>query len=562
MARTSDVAEVVNTASLPPAMPEANMAGAPADVPAAVRPGLRGDNLATSSPAGRSSGKRGRSKALAGAPVMTIASVATNVSQLDKPTRHGKASSGKARSNGRHQPAALAKASAKSPIKSAARAPLDSGRLVLDPVEADAMFTPALRMSSALGAAASADDATVRARREAAAAVWLALNATPEQMALDRQRLQALEQRLAQLQQEGARARADGLALQTQAQHAQAQGHDAARKTSYLLGLLALAGLGAAAYLWRQLREEKKRTQAWWQSESEAMAQEPSISASAPVSEPVSAPAMAESPGRDTSSKGTSVAAPVVVPPVVEPEPAEAAPMPPRRDAVVAEPGSPVGLHQVSVEELIDLEQQAEFFAVLGQDDAAIGLLEGHVQHANGGSPLPFLKLLDAYQNVGQRADFDRVAAEFKQRFDALPPEWGTDLQQGRALSDYPDMVMQLQAAWMAPRDAMALLDKALTRPESGSVIFDLPTYRELLFLYAVARDLSERDVQDRRSVDLLLPVKDTSGKAPATKTKQAARADSLMSTRPNRAMPQAAPTIEIDLPLDDLQVPADTHKV
>lgn len=551
LAKATDVAEVINTASLPPGdLPPTNTIGAPRELAAAVQPTARGDKRTSVS---RASGKRGKGRALAGAPVMTIASVATNVSQFDKPGKRSKASGGKPGATGRHQSTTVARAAAKAPAKAFAQAPLDTGRLVLDPVEADAMFTPALRMSSALGAVASADDqsANVRARREAAAAVWLALNATPEQMALDRQRLQALEQRLAQLKQEGEQARADGLALQTQVRHAQENG--AARKTSYLLGLLALAGVGAAVYLWRQLREEKKRTQAWWQSENQALNEAPAQAASLPVT--------GETPERDTSPGVADVVVPVVAPPVVSPEPAEVAPMPPRRDAVMAEPGSSTGAHHVSVEELIDLEQQAEFFAVLGQDDAAIGLLEGHVQHANGGSPLPFLKLLDAYQNVGQRADFDRVGAEFRQRFEALPPEWGTDLQQGRTLAEYPDIVAALQTAWVTPRDAMTLLDKTLTRPEPGSVIFDLPTYRELLFLYAVARDLSERDVHDRRSVDLLLPVTDTSGKAPATKTKQAARADSLMSTRPNKAMPQAAPTIEIDLPLDDLQVPADTHK-
>ena len=81
------------------------------------------------------------------------------------------------------------------------------------------------------------------------------------------------------------------------------------------------------------------------------------------------------------------------------PKPVDAAPVALAR----AEP-----LREVSVEELIDLEQQAEFFVVLGQDDAAIDLLEDHVQSTTGASPLPFLKLLELHQRLNRRSDYER----------------------------------------------------------------------------------------------------------------------------------------------------------
>ena len=540
--KAADVAEAVSMAS----MPVPNMVSAPSALSAAAQPVPRLEGRETSV---RRSGSGKRSKALAGAPIMTVATVATDILQTERPSKRAKASSGRKVASSKHQARHQAPVLAKLPAK----APVDAGgRLELDPVGADAMFTPALRMSSTLGSAMPADDqsANVQARRSAAAAIWLALNATPEQMARDQQRLRELEQRLAQLKQEGEHVQANGVALQTQVK--QAQDRTRTGQASWLFGLLALAGVGAALYLWRQLREEKKRTEAWWQSENQAMDQAPLHAASVPA--PV------ETSERSASSESASVIAPSAVQLMPEPVP-PTAPAPIRQEAVVASARPHDGTHNVSVEELIDLERQAEFFAVLGQDDAAIGLLEGHVQHTRGGSPLPFLKLLEAYHRVGQRADFDRVGADFKQRFEALPPDWDADQQQGRSLADYPDMVASLQTMWMTPRDAMLTLDKTLTNPEPGSVIFDLPAYRELLFLYAVARDLSERDVQDRSSVDLLLPVLDTSFREPPNRAKESARADSLMSTRPNKAMPQAAPKIEIDLPLDDLPEHADLQK-
>jgi hypothetical protein len=52
----------------------------------------------------------------------------------------------------------------------------------------------------------------------------------------------------------------------------------------------------------------------------------------------------------------------------------------------------------------------------------------------------------------------------------------------------------------------MQALEASLFRREAGSSTFDLPAYRELLFLYSVARDLAERE-SPPASVDLLLPL-------------------------------------------------------
>jgi hypothetical protein len=58
---------------------------------------------------------------------------------------------------------------------------------------------------------------------------------------------------------------------------------------------------------------------------------------------------------------------------------------------------------EMAVEELIDLEQQAEFFVVLGQDEAAIDLLNGHIDSSGDASPLPYLKLLEIHRRRGKR---------------------------------------------------------------------------------------------------------------------------------------------------------------
>ena len=168
------------------------------------------------------------------------------------------------------------------------------------------------------------------------------------------------------------------------------------------------------------------------------------------------------------------------------------------------------GTRDVSIDELLDLEQQAEFFVVLGQDDAAVELLVEHLRHTGGGSPLPYLKLLEIYRRRGDRSDYERTRARFNHRFNAYAPEWEVDLQTGRTLADYPGVIPRLQQVWSRPLDSMAELEALLFRKSRGE-LFDLPAYREVLFLYALARDLLDRESADTGTVDLLLPLPDGS---------------------------------------------------
>ena len=176
--------------------------------------------------------------------------------------------------------------------------------------------------------------------------------------------------------------------------------------------------------------------------------------------------------------------------------------LPPR---VQTDLGAP---RDVSIEELIDLEQQAEFFVVLGQDEAAVDLLVEHLRTTGGGSPLPYLKLLEIHHRLGDRAAYERTRTRFNHRFNAFAPEWGADLHGGRSLEDYPGVVPRLQQVWSRPLDAMAELEALLFRKSRGE-LFELPAYREVLFLYSLARDLMDREVTDTSSVDLLLPLSD-----------------------------------------------------
>jgi hypothetical protein len=226
----------------------------------------------------------------------------------------------------------------------------------------------------------------------------------------------------------------------------------------------------------------------------------------------------------------TSAAALTIDPPVVVAPPAsamaQARPSTPVLKTADFALGTNVPLRPVSVEELLDLDQQVDFFMVLGQEQAAIDLLLGHVRSTGGSNALPYFKLLEIYRTVGDEEAYERTRDRFNQRFNALAPDWSGDLLAGRALEDYPAVMARLQRAWPQPLRAVAELESLLLR-RADLEPFDLPAYRDVLLLHALVRELpmaaleaasplDELPPGDDSAVDLLLPL-DDDGESPDT---------------------------------------------
>jgi hypothetical protein len=129
---------------------------------------------------------------------------------------------------------------------------------------------------------------------------------------------------------------------------------------------------------------------------------------------------------------------------------------------------------------------------------------------------LPYLKLLEIYHRRGDEASYERMRDRFNHRFNAFAPPWGVDLGHGRDLAEYPGVLPRLAQVWPRPLDAMAELEALLFRKSRGD-LFELPAYREVLFLYALARDLLDRQAAGAGDVDLLLPLADGSENSSTT---------------------------------------------
>jgi len=321
-------------------------------------------------------------------------------------------------------------------------------------------------------------------------------------------RLLLLEKTLADLKRETQAARSSETGLKTRLVEAESRG----RMLPWLLALLLLAS-GVAGWLAWRLRQQRPATEksdgqpSWWGGEAAAGAEGEPLSVAGELV--------------DTPAPVNRAAAPVVIDPFETD--ADTAPISAHQKTVAFAgpvPASPyasvidgsVPAREVSVEELLDLEQQADFFIALGQEDAAVDLLMSHLRSSGGQSPLPYTKLLEIYRRQGDRSAYERIRARFNRRFNAYAPDWDVGPLHGRNLEDYPEVVLRLQALWVSPLNAMAVLEAMLFRNDERQELFDLPAYKDVLLLYSLARDLYQQEGLSAADVDLLLPLGDEGG--------------------------------------------------
>ncbi len=413
-------------------------------------------------------------------------------------------------------------------------------RLKLDAVEPAPLVSAPVVTAEAVEAAASAAAAQAAALATSAAAARIAaLEQGIEQMraesAADRETLRLLRQKVAETD-----------AMATWA--------------PWLLALaVALAALALVLAL-KLRRLQRERQQAWWQAGAASRSAAGAAAAAAATEARADTPTGAEASGPGavpSSNGGYNSTRPGTLGPVFSAElPSVSALSEPPTSPMERTEALPVGWREeqpardVSIEELIDLEQQAEFFIVLGQDEAAIDLLVDHLRSTGGGSPLPYLKLLEIYRRRSDREAYERTRARFNHRFNAYAPDWEADPAEGRSLEDYPAVVARLQMVWPSPIDAMAALESLLFRKSRGE-LFDMPAYRDVMFLYSLARDLLDREPLESGRVDVLLPIGD------GADFTQPMSLDDLPPAFDSELVPlDNAPTVPVDLDVTQPQVP------
>ena len=418
-------------------------------------------------------------------------------------------------------------------------------RLELDVVDIGLQIErdPALKLSlSLLSEPATSDEA-----RKAAGQLWKAINATPEEILHNDEKLAILEAEAKGLREREARNAAALNDMQLQLEQAKSQ-----RWLTYALGALLGLSLLGMAVLWRRRSTSPGQIArpAWWQGTEE----QPVAPTEAPTEQALDLDLDLDL-GKSRDS-GLDSLRPLADSELRECQP----PVPPIAKADKREftPSAMGVSRSVATEELFDIQQQADFFVSLGEVEKAVDVLRNHLAESHEPSPLAYLDLFRLYHQLGRRDDYERLREEFNQVFNAGAPPFDHYNDRGRGLEAYENAFGRIQALWPQPR-VLDVIEQSIFRDpgDAGSEVFDLEAYRELLLLHAIAKDVIKRDAAKKTAPKdfehtAIRPLK-------AARTAVATGAGEDMArplerpTQPMDDIPPASPRLGLDVDLDEL---------
>lgn len=146
----------------------------------------------------------------------------------------------------------------------------------------------------------------------------------------------------------------------------------------------------------------------------------------------------------------------------------------------------------IQIEEISDITQEAEFWMSVNDPHRAIEILEPQSLDDNPRTPITWLYLLDLYRLVGDETNYRDLRRRFKAKFNARIPEFHEEATPGpvRTLEDFPHLISNITTIWKTD-DMGAYLESLLIDDREGERIgFDLPVYREILFLLNIVAEL------------------------------------------------------------------------
>ena len=386
-------------------------------------------------------------------------------------------------------------------------------RLKLEPVELLAERDPTLKQSVELRTVPTNDPA----QRSAAAALWRAIAAQPEDILGDSQKLKSLESAVSGLQVQMKKNELDMQALSGDIQQARTEKY--ANPLVYGLSfLLFLAALGLAVMFRRRAAEGNTQafSQPWWRKGSggqvgwvdSGLSREPSVLTGASGFQ------------GDAPASSNSYLAPSAD--YLDLDLSDASSKPARnwggfgqeessllgsssgggraqsKDEVTVNLRADFALSMahsgraVKAEELFDVQQQADFFVSLGQKDQAVEVLRSHIEESEETSALVYLDLLKLYHQLGERLEFEAFRQEFNAKFNAEIPEFDSydEAASGEGLQGYPLAMSRIAALWPSAKVLTVIEESMFREPDSQTPTFDLEAYRELLLLYAMIKDI------------------------------------------------------------------------
>jgi hypothetical protein len=153
----------------------------------------------------------------------------------------------------------------------------------------------------------------------------------------------------------------------------------------------------------------------------------------------------------------------------------------------------PLSAKSFDVQELFDVQEQAEFFSSVGQYHRAVDVLKDHVRQNPDVSALAYLDLFSLLHKLGRRKDYDELTAKFNEQFSVEVPkfdEYGS--ASVKHLDDYGPAMDSIAGLWPDEEAMDVIAELIFRKPKEGQTPFSLEAYRELLMLYAILRDVRE----------------------------------------------------------------------
>ncbi|MEO8021046.1 hypothetical protein [Polaromonas sp.] len=433
---------------------------------------------------------------------------------------------------------AAAKALPRAPAKPLAR-------LTLEPLDLTLELPPQLRISRELPSPPPASTS----QRALAAAMWKALTAEPEDVLRDAEKMSSMEADLRRLSVDTKANRETLVQLKGQLR----QQRDAMGWTYAVALALALA-VAAAFYLAKRRpagHASEGPAKPWWRRKNPAEMDwlasgmggpvrpgEDSLRADSDLLYGTSQDSQMYSGGRVSVGPTPRKPSRTLTPPLSRRD---------RGDFALSMPHTP---RSVKAEELFDVQHQAEFFMSVGRHDQAVEVLRNHIGEDVQTSALVYLDLFGLYHQLKRRADFDELRGEFNRLFNADIPPFEAYTGASLGLESYEAVLSRIVSLWPTPGALQVIEELVFRKLGAQAEPFGLEAYRELLFLYGIAKEIVQTQPAPSESLlDFDLPSSSMVAPADSRGSSGTGRAAGRMILpRVSSASGQRLPVLDIDL--------------
>lgn len=326
------------------------------------------------------------------------------------------------------------------------------------------------------------------ARRAAAAMLWQAINADPQEVLRTTVLLQKLEQDLAQLRQNATHTRAEMAALRQRLDAAQPWYQSPV--VAQALALLLLAAASAGGVLWFRARQQRLAAPAWYAPNEAA----PAAGSAAAVAE---VPAAEPETVVFVAPDAPQAVVPVDVPLPDAPVSAAAAPSAAHDGTIDFELATPEVQQPAArsavdgmlrVETLAATFEEVEFLTSLGLAGDAMDLLKTYLQDSAGPAPIAFLELMRLCDQAGDAMAVATIRRRYAQLYGVEAPRLPQVVAPG-GVEAMPELSARIVAAW-GRSEALDRIEQALFAVPTPGNPLTLQAGRDLLCLYDLSMTL------------------------------------------------------------------------